>query len=127
MTETTEKRKKLRELWVLLFDDPQTLTDEQILQLLEAGDELRTLAWRAFQSFPESVKSIQRYREKKKALSGLSNEELREKMQTIMDHRVSVLRSVPDEEISDEFFESPPLHSDEHIIYELIKERGEEI
>jgi len=117
-----EKKERFRKMWVLLFEDPETLSDAQIKFLLEEEEELRSLTYSVFVQFPERWKRVENYRNKKKELSRLSKEELKEKMERIMDHRSHILRTVSDDELSDSFFESPPLDSDENIIYELIKE-----
>ncbi len=122
-SKTTEEKSKLKDLWMLLFEDPLTLTDEQISSLLEAKDELKK-SIRRLETFPYNIERVQNYRKRKKELSEMSTEELTEKSQEISKHRASVLTSRDEEDIGDSFFEPAPFDSDERILYELLKERG---
>ncbi len=117
-----EEKAKLKELWILLFEEPQSLSNEQITRLLEAEKELQDVVYYVYHRFPEMMKEVQRYWARKNELSQLPIEELQEKMQKISNRRASILKSVPDEELSDSFFESSLLDSDENILYELLKE-----
>ena len=122
---TAQERNRLKELWMLLFESPENLTDEQIVCLLEAEKQLRDVIYRVYYWFPDEVRRVQKYRTKKNELSQLPTEELMKKRQRIINQRSSVLRSVPDEELSDSFFESPSIDSDEHILFEILTERGD--
>jgi len=120
---TTRERSRLKELWMLLFEKPESLHDEQITSLLEVEEQLRDAIYYVYHWFPQEFRKVQRYRTKKNELSQLSTEELIQKRQVILNRRASVFKRVPEEEISDSFFESPSIDSDEHILYELLKER----
>jgi len=121
---TAQERNMLKELWMLLFEDPENLNDEQIVCLLEAEKQLRDVICRVYYWFPDETRRVQRYRTKKNELSQLATEELMEKRQGIINQRSSVLSSVPDEELSDSFFEAPSIDSDENILFEILTERG---
>lgn len=125
--ETTDDKSNLKELWMLLFENPRSLDDEQITCLLEAEKELGHVLDHVYHWFPEEFRRLQRYHRKKNELSQLSMEELMERSQGITKQRTSILRSVPDEELSDSFFEAPSLDSDEHILYEILRERFEKL
>ena len=122
-SKTTKEKSKLKDLWMLLFEDPLTLTDEQISSLLEVKDELKK-SIRRLERFPYGIERVQNYRKRKKELSGMSTEELTNKYQEIGKHRASVLASSDERDIEDSFYELPPFDSDERILRELLKERG---
>jgi hypothetical protein len=122
-SKTTKEKSKLKDLWMLLFEDPLTLTDEQVSSLLEAKDELKK-SIRRLEGFPYNIERVQNYRKRRKELSEMSTEELTEKSQEISKHRASVLASSDERDIEDSFFEPAPFDSDERILYELLKERG---
>ncbi len=124
-TETTKKKLQLKELWLLFLENPLNLTDEQIAQLLEAkgNKEFEDLLWRVSR-YPFNIKTVQRYRARKEYLAKLSTIELEEIKNGIRESRNAIINATDNEELSDLFFEPPSIDSDEHIVYEILKERG---
>jgi len=122
-SKTTKEKSKLKDLWMLLFEAPLTLTDEQISSLLEAKDELKK-SIRRLERFPDNIERVQNYRSRKKELSQLPTEKLTEMQQETSRGRAAYLSSRDEEEIGDSFFEPAPFDSDERIIVEILKERG---
>jgi hypothetical protein len=123
----SEKEDQLERLWPLLLKDPLSLTEEEINEILKIkefiGFHLRSISSR----FPSDWQMALRHHQRKEELSKLPTEELQKIEKNIRERRVAVLGSLSDreeEEIGDSFFESPPIDSDEHIVYELLKERG---
>ncbi|MBI1984884.1 MAG: hypothetical protein HYS60_02105 [Candidatus Wildermuthbacteria bacterium] len=122
-TETTTQA-DLQELWMLLFQSPGDLDDVQIKRLLGAKEVLYDFLVRRHQQFPGYLVMIQRYRARKRELGELPTERLQELQEEIRKQRKSFYSSKNEEDIGDSFFESPPIDSDEHILYELLRERG---
>jgi len=115
-----EGRIKLKTLWMLLFGEPKSLSDEQIARLLESEKEIRDIVRRVFRQFPEAYRRIQIYRAKKGELSQLPTGELMTRRQKIFNERASVF----EREDNDSFFKLPSIDSDEFILREILKERG---
>lgn len=117
---------RIQKLWLLLLEDFRNLTDEQVDELLVEKKALgERLSW-LWNHFPYSLEDVRSYRARKKELDKLSTEQLREIQRRIGESRAAVLRSYGDndDDLSDSFFEAPPINSDEHVTYELLKERG---
>ncbi|HDZ54596.1 MAG TPA: hypothetical protein ENI19_01140 [Candidatus Nealsonbacteria bacterium] len=119
-----EKKTRLKELWMLLFGNPINLTDPEIERLLESEKELRTILHFTYSGFPHQIERVKKHHAKKKELSELPTEKLVEMKCAIEENRLAVLRSTNEEELSDSFFEAPPIDSNEHILNEILKERG---
>jgi hypothetical protein len=88
------------------------------------GDHLRSILG----GFPSSWKRALRHHKRKEELSKLSTEELKAMDRKISGDREAFFRSVnareeAGEDVGDSAFEGPPVDSDEHIVYELLKER----
>jgi hypothetical protein len=124
MPEKTDKKKlRLKDLWMLLLEDPTTLDDNQITSLIEAKEELRELINRVWRGALNNLERVQNYRSRKKELSGLPTEKLMVMKQEITKGRGAYLASRDEEDIGDSFFEVPAIDSDERIIAEILKER----
>jgi hypothetical protein len=104
------------------------LTEEEINDILGAkellGNHLRSILG----GFPSSWERALRHYKRKEKLSKLSIEELKVMDQKISEDREAFFRSVDareeaGEDVGDSAFEGPPIDSDEHIVYELLKER----
>lgn len=121
---TDKKRLQLKDLWMLLFEDPMTLDDNQITSLIEAREELKEAINRVLRKFPHNLETVQNYRARKKELSGLPTEKLIAMKLEITRGRVAYLASRDEEDIGDSFFEAPPIDSDERIITDILKERS---
>ena len=110
----------------LLLRDPMDLSGAELSQLLTEtdglADEIREL-WRAF---PSRWQEVVRYRARKAELVSLNDEQLVAMRQGIRDDRSQVEADDTDDELPDSFFEPPLLDSDEHIVNELLEERGVE-
>ncbi|OGG36814.1 hypothetical protein A2110_01265 [Candidatus Jorgensenbacteria bacterium GWA1_54_12] len=115
---------ELRELWPMLLVGPENLTDKEIARLLENEDMLKDCAYRAWCNFPHGVNAVKRYRARMKELSALSTEKLQAMRESIARERSRTLAADVNDELDDSFYASPPLDSDEHIIYELLKARN---
>ena len=61
---------------------------------------------------------------RKDELSRLSTQELQEKLKSISRRGLDYLRSRDEDDMEDSFFEPSPAGSDEHIIREILRERG---
>ena len=109
-------------LFPLLLKDVSELTDGQIVQLLTVEEELINMA-EAIRGKIFGLKKIQRYRARKKELDELSTAELTERQKEIDQSRTYFFATVDDDDVGDSCFETPSIDSDEHIIYELLKER----
>ena len=119
-------KEELKELWLLLLlllEDPQSLDDQQIERLVAAREEVGLRISGLYRRFPGNLYAVQRYRRRKTELAEKPTQELEQMLQEIWKRRGSFLRTTPDEEVSDSFFESPPIDSDESIIEELLEER----
>jgi hypothetical protein len=114
------------ELWKTLLWDPKDL-DDKMIELLLREESQKWITRRInflYHSFPQYLEQIQSYRAKKREMDKLSTEELLAIRAKIADRRASILKTVPDEDLGDSFFESPLMDSQEHIVYEILKERG---
>ena len=114
----------LKELWGLLFEWPSSLTDEQIDAVLDAREELKEKIYIVWSGRLYCIECEKTHRLRKKELGGKTTEELLALRQRIWDERADILRTKPDEEIGDFFFEPSPTGSDEKILGELLRERG---
>lgn len=116
-------REELKKLYVLLFDDWMSLPEEKILSLLKAKDQISDEITLISRGFPYVLKQILRYREKKQELNKLSTEELLSMYSRTNKERTAILAADVDDKLGDSFFEAPSIDSEEHIVYELLKER----
>jgi len=116
-------QQKVSEQIMLLLTDSDSWSDEQITALLANQEEIGHTLYRLYRSFPHHVEQVQRYRAKKKELSVLPTEELLKREQAISKRRAAIIEEDYADELPDSFYESPPIDSDEHIIYEILKER----
>lgn len=120
-------RGNLRELWGLLFDDPQKLNKGQLTRLLAAQQELEELLRSRSRAFPGFFSSVLQYHQRKEELGQLTTEELEKMLQAIRRTQQAFYASRvgegTEDDIGDSFFESPPVDSDEHILSELLRER----
>ena len=114
---------RLKELWLLLLEDPMSLTDEQIEEFIAADDEIQPVR-RRLVTFPDAYTTVRRYRRRKAELAQLSTEVLRQLNGNYWRDRDSVLAEDFADDLPDSFFEASRIDSDEHIIQELLKERG---
>ncbi len=114
------------ELWKTLLQNPKDLNDSVIETLLQEENAkwIKEKISFLYYSFPNYLKRIQSYRAKKQEMKKLSNEELLAIRAKIADRRAHILRTVPDEDLGDSFFELPSMDSDENIVYEILEERG---
>jgi len=107
--------------WLLLIK--RNPTDEEIAEVLAYSEEIGSSLHSVWSSFPHRWEAVQRYRARKAELSVRPTEELRGIMERF---RASRARAIADDwadDLDDSFFEAPPIDSDEHIVYELLKER----
>ena len=108
----------------LLLRDPMDLSGAELSQLLTETDGLADEIHRLWRAFPSRWQEVVRYRARKAELASLSDEQLVAMRQGIRDDRSQVEADDTDDELPDSFFEPPLLDSDEHIVNELLKERG---
>jgi hypothetical protein len=123
-----EKKAQLERLWPFLLVEPLRLTEEEIKDILGAKELLENHLRSISGGFPSSWERALRHHKKKEELSKLSTEELKAMDREINKDREAFFRSVDareeaGEDVGDSAFEGPPVDSDEHIVYELLKER----
>ena len=112
--------------FTLLLKETVQLTDEELGELVAAKDQLadklnildRRVRW--------GLEEIKRYRARKKELVQRSTEELQKMSQRFCESRAAAIESDDDfyDPGGDSLYEPPSIDSDEHIVYELLKERG---
>lgn len=113
-----------REYVLLLLEDPNSWSDEQVAGLLANSYEIKSTLYGLWRSFPGSAERVQRYRARKKELLALPNEELLARSRAISEDRAAAMAADPDDtELPDSFFESPPIDSDQYIIGEILEEQ----
>lgn len=117
---------KLHDLFSLLLKPREELTDEEITILLTNAPELKDRIFQLWHSFPHAIEEVRRYRTRRSELEKLTTAELKEMSQEINQRRAAYLSAHDEEDIEDSFFESPPLDSKEHIIYEILRGREAE-
>jgi len=110
----------------LLLRDPMDLSGAELSQLLTEPVDLADEIHRLWRAFPSRWQEVVRHRARKAELLRLSDDELREGLWRIQTERSRVAADDTNDELPDSFFEPPPLDSDEHIIGELLRERGVE-
>jgi hypothetical protein len=124
---TSEEEDQLEKLWPFLLKNPLSLTEEQLNEILKIKDLLKDCLSSISSRFPFNWESALRHHKRKEELSKLPTEELQKIEKNIRERRAAVLGSINDreeEEIGDSFFALPLIDSDEHIVYELLRERG---
>ena len=123
-----KKEAQFGKLWALLPKDPVTLSKDEINRLLKAKEDLKSRLHGISVGFPGDIERALRHHEKKEQLSKLSTEELRKIEQRNREAHAAFSRSIiareeSGEEIGDSAFEAPSIDSEEHIVFELLKER----
>jgi hypothetical protein len=113
----------LEMLWGLLFQPATDLPSEKIEQILQNREPLQKLLDRKRHYFPNGYETVLRYRRRKPELEKLPTKLLERMRKSVIDHRIAIMNSVPDEELSDSFFEPPSFDEDESIVYEILEER----
>ncbi len=100
------------------------VTDEQLEQITEQGEELDNLLRDLSSAVIRQCRLEVVYRHRRRELDTLPTEQIRERYDEIK--RARSRRMIEDtyDELDDSFFEAPAKHSDEHIAYEILVERN---
>jgi len=114
----------LTEVIPLLLGDRMTISDEDLDRLLDQEEELNRELYQLWRSFPRALKEVKRYRTRKAELSTTDTKMLQARLRHISDARSRAIAEDTNDELDDSFFGLPPLDSDEHIIPEILRERG---
>ena len=113
---------RLEELVSLLLKDPISLSDSEIENISASSDELRDFLYQ-LRDRVYQVEEVRRYRKQKMELAKCSTNELLEMRRKNNEWRSARIREDWNDDLDDSFYEAPSLDSEEHIIYELLKER----
>lgn len=115
--------KELGEFLVLLTGDWMQIPDEKILALLNAQEPIQKVINRLDRDFPFVLEQILRFRKKKEEIDKLSTVELQAKYRETNRRRAVFIAADEDDSLDDSCFEAPRIDSEEHIIYEILRER----
>ncbi len=117
-----EERKRARGFVALLLEDRE-LTDEELKKIIAHKGEISRYLDGLSRFATSGAERETRYRARKIELGKLDTKELRRRSDEMGRSRGQAMRDDTYDELPDEFFESPPKDSDEHIVYELLEER----
>ena len=121
---TTIREGLLTNALPLLLGDRMAISEEDIDRLLAQEEELGRELYQLWRSFPWAIKEVKRYRARKAELSTTDTEMLQAQLRHLGARRSRAMDEDVNDELPDSFFESPPMDSDEHIIPEILRERG---
>jgi len=121
-----EDQREIRRL-ALLCMETRDLTDEEIEQIIDKGDDIGRYFYYRGNFAGEGVKQLKRYRARRVELDKLSTEEL-DRMMGVISQRISaVVEADYADELPDSFYEAPPIDSDSHILCEILVERKKKV
>ena len=117
---------KFKELWLLLREDPLSLDDDQIREIIAGGEELSRRLWNIYMGLPRRYEAVLQSRSRRLELEQLSTEKLKARQKEINCHRSAEQEADWSDDLPDSFFEAPPIDSDEHIVDEILEERAKQ-
>lgn len=125
-TETAASGEKiyLKEIFLLLLKKPSELTDEEIVRLIAVKKQITDELYYLSRMVSYGLEQIQAYRAKKKKLAQFSTEELQEVHGRLQRAWATAVEDDDLDEGPDSLYAPPPIDSDEHVIHEILKERG---
>ncbi len=119
------KSEEFRELWLLLLEEPEDLTDEQIDRLIESSEALRDYLYlQFFHRLPGHYEIIRLARRKRRNFSRLPTKRLEEKYQEALGQmEVRTRRGSILEGIGRLSLDSLPANSDICVLREILEKR----
>lgn len=117
-----KRQEEIRRLALLSFEK-RRLTDDELKQISDAQEEVSRYLYERWLHVSSLIQREIAARQRRKKLKELPTEDLERMHKHCLEIRSRAMAEDVDDEGPDSLYEAPTFDSEEHILYEILKER----